>query len=83
MSIMEFADTGQNLAPYVYNISSKQFAEIRFVPVGLWDEKKILKFYDPQRELSLILPFIYRIKSFIEAPVDRLGNLMKSWITSI
>ena len=70
----------KTLAPYVYKISSKQFSEIEFIPVGLWDEKKTLKFYDPERENysshSAIL--FTESKNFIEAPVDRLSNLMKA-----
>ncbi|MBB6269815.1 FkbM family methyltransferase [Pedobacter cryoconitis] len=69
----------KTLAPYVYHISSKQFSEIKFVPVGLWDEKKTLKFYDPEKENysshSAIL--FTDSKKFIEAPVNRLSNLMK------
>jgi len=66
-------------APYVYNISSKQFSEIEFVAVGLWDKKKILKFYDPEKEnYSSHSAFLFtESRKFIEAPVDRLSNLMK------
>jgi FkbM family methyltransferase len=69
----------KNLAPYVYTISSKQFSEIKFVAVGLWDKKKILKFYDPEKKnYSSHSAFLFtESKKFIEAPVDRLSNLMK------
>lgn len=83
--VKEFVTNGtplsldKTLAPYNYKISVKQFAEIKFIPVGLWDEKKILKFYDPEREnYSSHSAYLFTdSKSFIEAPVDRLSNLMK------
>jgi FkbM family methyltransferase len=64
---------------YTYQISPRQFNEIEFVAVGLWDKKEILKFYDPEREnyASHSAYLFTDSKSFIEAPVDRLGNLMK------
>lgn len=67
------------LFSYHYKISPKQFNEIQFIPVGLWDKKDILKFYDPEREnYSSHSAYLFTdSKSFIEAPVDRLGNLMK------
>lgn len=67
------------LNPYVYHIGPKQFNEIEFITIGLWDKKEILKFYDPEREnYSSHSAYLFTdSKSFIEAPVDRLGNLMK------
>ncbi|SEB08973.1 methyltransferase, FkbM family [Pedobacter hartonius] len=69
----------KTIAPYVYHIGPKQFAEIKFIAVGLWDKKDILKFYDPEREnYSSHSAYLFTdSKSFIEAPVDRLSNLMK------
>jgi len=69
----------KTLAPYVYQISRKQFSEIEFVAIGLWDQKKILRFYDPEKEnYSSHSAYLFtESKNFIEAPVDRLGNLMK------
>ncbi|KIO78759.1 hypothetical protein TH53_01300 [Pedobacter lusitanus] len=69
----------KTLAPYVYNISSKQFSEIKFVAVGLWDKKKTMKFYDPEKEnYSSHSAYLFKeSKKFIEAPVDRLSNLMQ------
>jgi FkbM family methyltransferase len=69
----------KTLAPYVYQIGPKQFAEIEFIDIGLWDKKEILKFYDPEREnYSSHSAYLFKdSKKFIEAPVDRLSNLMK------
>lgn len=69
----------KTLAPYVYQISRKQFSEIEFVGIGLWDQKKILRFYDPEKEnYSSHSAYLFtESKNFIDAPVDRLGNLMK------
>jgi len=69
----------KTLAPYVYHIGPAQFAEIEFIAIGLWDKKDILKFYDPEREnYSSHSAYLFKdSKSFIEAPVDRLSNLMK------
>jgi len=69
----------RTLAPYVYQIGKKQFAEITFIPVGLWDKKEILKFYDPEKEnYSSHSAYLFTdSKKFIEAPVDRLSSLMK------
>lgn len=67
------------LAPYKYKINKKQLSEIVFVPVGLWDKKEILKFYDPEREnyASTSAYLFTDSKRYIEAPVDRLSNLMR------
>lgn len=83
--VKEFVNQGtpltldKTLAPYDYKITAKQFNEIKFVPVGLWDEKKILKFYDPEKEnYSSHSAYLFTDSpNFIEAPVDRLSNLMK------
>lgn len=83
--VREFVNHGtpltldKKLAPYNYKITSEQFKEIKFVPIGLWDEKKILKFYDPEKEnYSSHSAYLFTDSAnFIEAPVDRLANLMR------
>ncbi|QNK63173.1 FkbM family methyltransferase [Pedobacter sp. PAMC26386] len=67
------------LAPYEYNISSKQFSEIKFIAVGLWDQKKIPRFYDPEKEnYCSHSAFLFTApKKFIDTPVNPLNELMK------
>ncbi|HEY6943475.1 FkbM family methyltransferase [Dokdonella sp.] len=66
--------------PYTYQVSAEQLARIRFVPVGVWDEKTVLTFRDPQQHdyASYSACLFEDSAKTIEAPVDRLGNLMKS-----
>lgn len=66
-------------APFQYRINSKQLSEIRYIDIGLWDSETILKFYEPDIEgyISHSVELFKETGKFIEAPVDRLKNLMK------
>jgi FkbM family methyltransferase len=69
-----------NHAPYVYRIGAEQLKQITFIPVGAWSSKTALKFHDPQIEdyASYSVCLFKDSGAAIEAPVDRLGNLMKN-----
>jgi FkbM family methyltransferase len=68
-----------NKAPYNYRIDARQLAEITFVAVGAWNTKTILRFHDPKKDdyASFSAILFKDSEHVIEAPVDRLGNLMK------
>jgi len=64
---------------FKYRINSEQLEEITYVNEGVWDQKTILKFYAPKLD-NYISHSVYLFKDsdeYIEAPVDRLSNLMK------
>lgn len=63
---------------FTYRITSEQLTEITFVETGVWDHKGILRFYEPTRE-GYPSHSVYLFKEsgkYIEAPADRLVNLM-------
>ncbi|QDK80506.1 FkbM family methyltransferase [Spirosoma sp. KCTC 42546] len=64
--------------PFTYRISEKQVEEITFVEIGVWDQKTNLKFFAPERDdyASHSLYLFQESNDYIEAPVDRLSNLM-------
>jgi FkbM family methyltransferase len=74
-----FAASPKN-SPYPYRISAEQLAQITYVPVGVWSSKTVLKFHDPQIEdyASYSVCLFKDSEAVIEAPVDRLGSLMKN-----
>ncbi|GAB3512880.1 hypothetical protein GCM10027341_54240 [Spirosoma knui] len=64
--------------PFTYRITQKQLDSIRFVDIGVWDSQTTLKFYAPTRD-DYPSHSVYLFKEsgeYIEAPVDRLSNLM-------
>ncbi|GAB3889394.1 hypothetical protein GCM10028825_24000 [Spirosoma agri] len=67
-------------APFTYRTSTEQLNEITFVEVGVWDSKTTLKFYEPTREnYASHSVFLFKESgNYIEAPVDRLKNLMET-----
>jgi len=71
--------TIDNLAPFTYRIGTEQLEAIHFVEIGVWDEKTTLKFYDPVKEnyASHSVYLFTDSDTYIEAPVDRLSNLMQ------
>ncbi|MFD2571364.1 FkbM family methyltransferase [Spirosoma soli] len=81
--LKQYAEKGERLtihdnAPFTYQISAKQLEEVNFVEIGVWDCKTTLKFYEPEKE-NYVSHSVYLFKetgNYIEAPVDRLGNLM-------
>lgn len=69
-----------HLVPYTYRITARQLEQIRFVPIGVWSEKTVLRFHDPQMDnyASYSVVLFTGSDKVIEAPVDRLGNIMAS-----
>ncbi|GAB4052870.1 FkbM family methyltransferase [Spirosoma litoris] len=64
--------------PFTYRISDEQLESITFVEIGVWDQKTNLKFFAPERDdyASHSLYLFQESNEYIEAPVDRLKNLM-------
>lgn len=64
--------------PYTYRIGADQLAQITYVPVGVWSSKTTLRFFDPQINdyASYSACLFTDAKTVVEAPVDRLANLM-------
>jgi FkbM family methyltransferase len=65
---------------YVYKITSDKFNEMKYVEMGVWTEKTVLKFHDPEigGYVSQSVFLFQDSKKVMELPVDRIGNLMKS-----
>lgn len=63
-----------------YRLNSRQLDEITYINEGVWDEKTILKFHAPKLD-NYVSHSVYLFQDsdeYIEAPVDRLSNLMKN-----
>jgi FkbM family methyltransferase len=82
--LKEYTSRGQafsihNSIPFTYRVSKEQLATMTFVPIGVWDSKTKLKFFAPDRDdyPSHSVYLFQDTGKFIEAPVDRLSNLMK------
>jgi FkbM family methyltransferase len=62
-----------------YRISADKLEEMTFVQEGVWTEKTILKFHDPDVEgyVSQSVFLFKDSKKVMELPVDRLSSLMK------
>ncbi|MEO6968564.1 MAG: FkbM family methyltransferase [Rhodanobacteraceae bacterium] len=84
--LQEYTAKGQSLIIdegqghlYTYRISSGQLATIEYVPIGVWEKKTALVFHHSERPnyASYSTYFFSDSEKVIEAPVDRLVNLMK------
>lgn len=75
---MNQALTLESSVPFTYRISAEHLDSITFVEIGVWDQTATLKFFAPQREdyASHSLYLFKESNDYIEAPVDRLSNLM-------
>jgi len=62
-----------------YKLSLKNLEKIEFLEIGLWEFQDIIKFYKPSNPnyVSHSILNLQKTSDFIEAPVDRLSNLMK------
>ncbi len=65
---------------YTYKASNSDFDNIIYLETGIWNEKKIVKFYDPAKDnyAGHSIINLQATETFIEAPVDRLINIMKN-----
>ena len=64
---------------YVYKISAKELGAITYCATGVWDEKKIVKFYVPASDnyAGHSITNLQKTEDYIEAPVDKLVNIMR------
>jgi FkbM family methyltransferase len=64
---------------YAYTISNEALATILYCATGVWDEKKIIKFYVPSRDnyAGHSITNLQNTEAYIEAPVDKLVNIMR------
>ncbi len=62
-----------------YNITEAILKKFTFLPVGLWSENKIMKFYSPKnpQHVSHSIINLQQTDDFFEAPCKRLSSLMK------
>ncbi|OUJ72843.1 hypothetical protein BXP70_16150 [Hymenobacter crusticola] len=65
---------------YVYTVKRSQFDTIQFLATGIWNEKKTVKFYSPSKENypGHSITNLQNTEDYIEAPVDKLVNIMRS-----
>jgi FkbM family methyltransferase len=64
---------------YAYTISAERLAAITYCSTGVWDEKKLVKFYVPSRDnyAGHSITNLQNTADYIEAPVDKLANIMR------
>jgi FkbM family methyltransferase len=64
---------------YVYSISNDALATIQYCATGVWDEKKVIKFYVPSRDnyAGHSITNLQNTDDYLEAPVDKLVNIMR------
>jgi FkbM family methyltransferase len=67
------------LRPFKYRITNKEFDTIQYLELGIWDEATKVKFYEPTREnyASHSILNLQNSEKYIEASVDRISNVMK------
>ena len=70
---------GEGASTYNYNIKMKQMDRLQFIKTGLWNEKKLVRFYNPAQEAyaghSIIK--LQNTDKYVEAEVNTLSNIMK------
>jgi FkbM family methyltransferase len=71
--------TDSNKTGYAYTISSEALAAVTYCATGVWNEKKIVKFYVPARDnyAGHSITNLQKTEAYIEAPVDTLVNIMR------
>ncbi len=64
---------------YTYEINEQELSTITFVPIGLWDQKTLVKFYYPIRGsyAGHSITNIQGTSQYLEGQVDTLSNLMR------
>lgn len=64
---------------YTYKTRKEDFNKITYLETGIWNEKKIVKFYDPAKDnyAGHSIINLQATETYIEAPVDRLVSIMK------
>ena len=66
---------------YTYKTRKEDFNKLTYLELGIWNEKKIVKFYDPAKEnyAGHSIINLQATETYIEASVDRLVNIMKEY----
>lgn len=69
-----------HVVPFTYRIDARQLDDVVFLPIGVWSEKTVLRFHDPQRDnyASFSVVLFTDSDKVVEAPVDRLSAIMRS-----
>ncbi|MBL0339737.1 MAG: FkbM family methyltransferase [Bacteroidetes bacterium] len=64
---------------YTYKSKAADFENITYLETGIWNEKKIVKFFDPAKDnyAGHSIINLQATETYIEAPVDRLISIMK------
>ena len=72
---------GHKDTPFYYRINKEQLKTITYLEKGVWDADTIIKFYEPTLDnyASHSIELFQESGRFIEVPVDRLSNIMKSF----
>ena len=69
---------GAGAVNYTYDISEGELSTVKFIPMGLWNEKKLVKFYYPTKGTYAghSITNLQSTNEYIEAQVDTLSNVM-------
>ena len=67
--------------PFNYDLRSVDFSKIKYIPLGLWNEKSQLKFYAPINPSHVshslnILPHVDQNSNALRVDVDTVSNIM-------
>ena len=76
----EILSIGHENSLFNYRITKAQLSKIKYIEKGVWDANTVIKFYEPTIEnyASHSIKLFHESGKFIEVPVDRLSNIMKS-----
>ena len=68
-----------NKQGYVYTIGTEDLLAITYCATGIWDEKKVVKFYVPSLDnyAGHSITNLQNTEDYIAAPVDKLANIMR------
>ncbi|MBK1644422.1 hypothetical protein CKO25_07075 [Thiocapsa imhoffii] len=70
----------ENGEPFRYRIRPERLELLRYLEIGVWDSAQQMRFYEPTRDNypSHSVAMFQESGRYIELPVDRLGNIMRS-----
>ncbi len=76
----ETMSINSNGSKFTYRIDKRDLPKIKFLEIGVWNQKTTVKFYKPDIEhyVSHSIEMFKEYGDYIEVPVDKLGNIMKS-----
>jgi FkbM family methyltransferase len=69
-----------NKTPFQYRISPEHLGLLHYLEIGVWDSAQMMRFYEPTLEnyVSHSVAMFQESGRYIELPVDRLSNIMRS-----